>query len=348
MPVGAAVLGGVASGVGGSLIGSLLSPSRGGTAPGVSPVSQLPGQAQMGKDLQKGTQDYLKTAQQYYGMDPSYANQAFQSMYSNPYAAAAQSAAGQAGGMSGDWASRAAAAGQGAMGAGQQALQAGQQVWQTAQDPQQALYNQMQQRVMDQSNVINSQYGLGASPAGAGVAGQNLSNFDIAWQNQQLQRQMQGQQALNQGIGAYTGASQQGLGMGQTGVGMQQQAGALPYQTAQGIAQGQFGAIGANQAAMQGGMQPYQQNIGNMQQYLGIGQGAQAQAASQAYQQQQLQGQGAANIANLATRGIQAGMNAYMGGGGGQPGGVDMTGFYTPTAQLFGPDTSTGGYTPAF
>lgn len=350
MPIGSAILGGVASGIGGSLVGSLLSPSRGGTAPGVSPVAQLPGQAEMAKNLQSGTQDYLKTAQQFYGMDPSYANQAFQAMYANPYAAAAQTAAGQAGGMSGDWANRANLAGQGAMGAGQQALQAGQQVWQTAQDPQQALYNQMQQRVMDQSNAINSQYGLGASPVGAGVAGQNLTNFDIAWQNQQLQRQLQGQGALNQGIDAYTGAARQGLGMGQAGVGMQQQAGALPYQTAQGIGQNQFGALSANQAAMQGAMSPYQQQINNMANYLGLGQAAQAQAAGQAYGQQQLQRQDAANIGNLAARGIQAGMDAsgwFGGGSGGSQPGVDMGGFYTPTTQLMGP-TDMGMYTPSY
>jgi len=350
MPIGAAIAGGIASGVGGSLVGSLLSPSRGGSAPGVAPTVQLPGQAEMAKNLQSGTQDYLKTAQQFYGMDPSYANQAFQAMYSNPYAAAAQTAAGQAGGMSGDWASRAAAAGRGAMDAGTQALQAGQQVWQTAADPQDALYRQMQQRVMDQSNAINSQYGLGASPVGAGVAGQNLTNFDLAWQQQQLQRQIQGQQALNQGINAYTGAAGTGLGFGQTGVGMQQQAGALPYQTAQGIGQGQFGALAANQAAMQGTMTPYQQQINNMANYLGLGQSAQAQAAGQSYGQQQLQRQDAANIGNLAARGIQAGMDAsgwFSGGTGGSQPGADMTGFYTPTTQLMGP-ADMGMYTPSY
>jgi len=286
--------------------GSYLASQNAGSnaaATGVNPATQMPSQGSMAQNLYGADVGYMGQAGQYYGMDPNYANQAFANMYANPYAAGMQSAAGQAGATAGEFAPFASAAGMQTLGAGQQALGAGQQIWNTAQDPQSALFNQLQNQVQQQSNVTNSQYGLGASPAGAAVANQNLANFDINWQNQQLARQMQGQNALNAGLGAYQNAANAGLGMGQTGIGLQQQAGALPYQAGQNIAANQFGALAQNQAAMQGGLQPYQQNINNMDAYLGLGQAAQAQANQQAYQQQLLQQQ---NIANLAQFGTQA------------------------------------------
>jgi hypothetical protein len=293
----------------GAVAGSLLAPHAGGSAPGVNPVANLPGQEKMGRDLQSATQNYMKTAEQYYGMDPNYANQAFMQMYNNPYAQNVQAGANQAGGIYGSMVPGAMRASQQAMGAGQQALGASQQIYNTAFDPQQDLYRQQQQRTLDQANMTNSMYGLGASPVGAGAANQALSNFNIDWQNQQLGRQIQGQQALGQGINQYTGATNAGLGYGQAGAGFAQQAGAMPYMAAQGISQDQMAAIMANQAAMQGGMGQYQQNIGNMQRYLGIGADQQSQANQQAYQQQLLAGQGAGNIANLATSSMYAYLN---------------------------------------
>jgi len=293
----------------GSVAAAAMAPDPSGTAGGVRSTVQLPDQAGAAQALNLANQNYMTQAGQFYGLDPQYANQAFNAMYNNPYAGGMQTAAGQAGTMAGQFAPQAAAMGQGAFGAGQQALGAGQQVWQTAQDPQNALFNQLQNQVQQQANVTNSQYGLGSSPAGAAAANQALGQFDINWQNQQLARQQQGQQALNAGINAYTGAAQQGLGMGQAGISLQQQAGALPYATAQQIGQGQFGAINQNQLAMQGAMQPYQQNINNLNSYLGLGQAAQAQANQQAYQQQQMQNQ---QIAGLAQLGTQA-YTSYMG-----------------------------------
>src|ERR1700756_743072 len=69
------------------------------------------------------------------------------------------------------------------------------QILGTSMDPQQALYGRTLQQITDQSNAMNSMYGLGKAPAGAGVTGQNVSNFNIDWQNQQLARQIQGAQA---------------------------------------------------------------------------------------------------------------------------------------------------------
>jgi hypothetical protein len=78
---------------------------------------------------------------------------------------------------------------------------AGASVLNTAFDPQSALYNRTQQQVTDQANAVNSQYGLGSSAAGAGVANQASENFNIDWQNQQLARQTQGLGAVGQAFG---------------------------------------------------------------------------------------------------------------------------------------------------
>ena len=87
-------------------------------------------------------------------------------------------------------------------------------------DPQQALYRRTLQQVGDQSNAVNSMYGLASSPYGAGLANQALSNFNIDWQNQQLARQ---QQAL----GAASGAYGQAGGLGATAGGLYGTAGNL-------------------------------------------------------------------------------------------------------------------------
>ena len=71
----------------------------------------------------------------------------------------------------------------------QQALRgAGNSIYQTAFDPQQALFNQLTQQTTDQTRAADSARGLAMSPYSVGNESQALSNFDINWQNQQLQR----------------------------------------------------------------------------------------------------------------------------------------------------------------
>jgi hypothetical protein len=66
-------------------------------------------------------------------------------------------------------------------------------------DPQGQLYDREYQKMQDQQNAINSMYGVSSSPYGAGLAGDASRNFNIDWQNQQLQRQM----AALQGFGGF-------------------------------------------------------------------------------------------------------------------------------------------------
>jgi hypothetical protein len=59
-------------------------------------------------------------------------------------------------------------------------------------DPQNALYNRTQARLSDQIGAGNANSGLAGTPYGESVRGNALGNFNIDWQNQQLQRMMQG------------------------------------------------------------------------------------------------------------------------------------------------------------
>jgi hypothetical protein len=124
-------------------------------------------------------------------------------------------------------------------------------ILQSGMDPRGALYNRTQQQVTDQQNAVNSLSGVGTSPYGAGVTGQAQQNFNIDWQNQQLQRQiaagqaasgLSGQQASNiQGAGSLlsglTGAGA-GLGLGVAG---------------ERLAQGQAGAKALSDLTTAGG-----------------------------------------------------------------------------------------------
>ena len=152
--------------------------------------------------------------------------------YGGQYQNAANSAAGTYAGLAGTL-NQAANNNWGTQGA---LLNAGQQVYQTALDPQNALYNRTAQQLQDQTGATNSMYGLGSSGAGAGVANQAMSNFNIDWQNNQLQRQVQGLQAYGQMAGVAGQYGQAATGQAEAAPGYALQAGSLPYQTAQSIA----------------------------------------------------------------------------------------------------------------
>jgi hypothetical protein len=120
------------------------------------------------------------------------------------------------------------AAGQGtaAIGQGANMYNASNAVLNTAFDPQQQLYNRMFQQNQDQTNASQAQRGITMSPYGAGAAAESNKNFNIDWQNNQLQRQTQGLQSAGQG-------NTTGANLGSTGVNQTMAAGQLPYNAAQ-------------------------------------------------------------------------------------------------------------------
>lgn len=72
---------------------------------------------------------------------------------------------------------------------GQNAFNFGNQALQQGFDPQNALYNRTAQQVQDFSRASSEARGIDKSPYGAGLENQAMSNFDIDWQNNALQRQ---------------------------------------------------------------------------------------------------------------------------------------------------------------
>src|SRR6185437_11668286 len=182
--------------------------------------------------------------------------QAQQNISNNPYAGLAQQGAG-------------AVANLGTGVAGQQfgganaLFGAGNQILGSAFDPQQALYNRTQQQVMDQINAANAASGV-SGPAAAGVAQQGLTNFNLDWQNNLLNRQLAGERGAGQ---AFAGASDLGnLGLQTIG-----STSAAPDQTYLGNQQNIISGLNALNAGTLGAFALPQQMAQNAESYLGLG-----------------------------------------------------------------------------
>lgn len=244
----------------------------------------------------------------------------------NPYAGGYQQGAGQAGQMG-------MQAGAGTYGLGGQVQGMGQNLMPDVQsliamgfDPQNALYARTQQQVADQSNAQAAASGVGGTPYGQGVAGQTMSNFNIDWQNQQLQRAATGAGAAGQLGGAATGMIGQGAQLQSAGIGQFMQGAGQPYNTYAGINQNQLGLLNqANQygqgaaAIPQMQAQDYMQFLQGQSQFQGQQTGQQLQQAQQEFQQAQAIGQdiGSAVGGGFGMGGFGGGMGGMGGGGAG-------------------------------
>jgi hypothetical protein len=266
----------------------------------------LQGADQQWQNLQNQNYNVFSAAQpqlQNYGYDQLANQLAAYNKYGSPYQNAADVAGTQYGNVANQLVNAGALQGQqqGAL------INAGQQVYNTAFDPQSALYNRTVQQLQDQTGATNSMYGLGSSAAGAGVANQALGNFNIDWQNQQLQRQLAGLQGYGSAIGQAGQAAAQGGALGSAGAGYTLQSGQLPYEVGQYLG-GQPGQIGQNysqylQNTVYGPAQGFQSQAIP---YMNAGIGAQAVPY-----QNQVQGAGAAGA--LASQGIsQLGNNPQV------------------------------------
>lgn len=158
----------------------------------------------------------------------------------------------------------------------------GGQIANTAFDPQQALYARTLGQVTDQARANASAAGLGTTPVGLGATDWATNNFNIDWQNQQLQRQIAGGQAAG---GLYGQAS----GMQAGAAPLFMQSAAYPYQASQQVGQNQLGTLNQlGQLGLQAAQIPGQQIAG----YSGaLGQMGNLQ--QQAFNQQQQQFQNA-------------------------------------------------------
>jgi hypothetical protein len=197
-------------------------------------------------------------------------------LVNNPYASQYQQGAGTASQLG-----QLQALGQ--YGAGQNLQGGANAVLNTAFDPQSALYNQTLQNVTAQQNAQNAAAGVGTTPYGAGLQDQNLQNFNIAWQQQQLANQISG-------LGAASSASQAGQGLAAAAPGQYLNASQLPYSTYGAVGSGQIGALNTLGQFGQSAAALPQQQIADYQAYLGGGtaqQNANTNTANAAFGQQQ-------------------------------------------------------------
>lgn len=341
MPWGA--LAGVVGAVGGAAVSSAMSPSTSGGGPSYYIPTGLGGADTNWQTLLTQMMGNQNGIQNNSGLSSTSLGLGLNA--NNAYGPAYQSAADAAGTGYGNLANTMNT--QSGLNFGTQAslLNAGQQVYNMGMDPQNALYGRTAQQLQDQTGATNSMYGLGSSGAGAGVANQAMSNFNIDWQNNELSRALQGLQGLT-GAASTAGAyGQLGTAQAQSAPGYQLSAGQVPYQTAMGIA-GVPGQLGStyNTQVEQGPLSSASSIMGNIIPYMNNGQGAQ----SIPYQ---AQSQGAGAAGQIVSQGIQGLGNAYQnagswgnlfGGTTGSFGGGDFGGAFTSSPYYSGGGNSYG------
>jgi len=152
-------------------------------------------------------------------------------------------------------------------------------------DPQQALYGRTLQQLQDQTRSGLEARGIDSTPYGAGVEADALRNFNIDWQNNQLQRQLAAGQGAANLTGAAGGAFNTGAGLGSQGLSTMAQYGMLPYSTYGGIAGDTLSGLNTLGQAGLTATQIPQMAIGDWTNLLGVGNQA-GQVANQAFRNQ--------------------------------------------------------------
>jgi hypothetical protein len=200
------------------------------------------------------------------------------------------------------------------------------QIWNQAADPQQALYNMLSGQQGAQLNAQNAMSGLSGTPYGANLVSQGLQNFSLNWQNELLNRMMQGGQAAGNlyGRAGSLGAmapqiGQSNLALGQGGANLINQAGQWPMNVWDQYINQLMGLTGAAQTGI---MQPLQAGAGDLMNYLKLGQDSQQNALNRAQlqlqQQQQQQSGFGSMLGGLVMPALfgQGGIGSIFGGQG--------------------------------
>jgi len=320
---------GMIAGIGGLVGGAMGMFGGGSSVPSGPPPWLMPNMNEAAGGAFSGIQGlsgYGNTAQGAAGP----AQNTFQSLYNNPYAGGYQGGANFAGGLGQNAALAGYNTGGALTGAGLSALPYAQSIFNTAMDPQMALYGRTQQAVTDQSRANLEASGTAGTPYGAGLMNDATRNFNIDWQNNQLQRQIAGAQGAGGLLTAGGNLANLGTGMQNVAPGQFLSASGMPYGAFSQIGGDQFGAI--NQLL---GTTGNAQNISNQQiqdwlAYVQAGNQAggvanqaysnQLQANQQQFNQQQrygqMFGQGLYGLGQTPF-GQQYGLSGMMGGGGG-------------------------------
>ena len=149
---------------------------------------------------------------------------------------------------------------------------AGQQVWNTALDPQKALYNRTLNQITQQDNAQQAARGIGMSPIGQELSNQAVSNFNIDWQNQQLQRQLAGLQGLGSAYGGATNMGVAGSNLVNSAAQNAYLGAALPVQLGNAALQTPLALLSNAYPLLNAGNAANAAQAGLGMQYMGVGQ----------------------------------------------------------------------------
>lgn len=273
----------------GSAIGSLF----GGGAPSQpnTSVYQPSGTGSQDQNIQNllGQQyNTLYGANNPYTQTQPQAQSIFNSLYNNPGTAGYQAGATAAGNAYTGVGQNALMNSSSLAGSVNPLLQGAGQVLNTAFDPQSLLYNQSLQQATNLANVSNAQYGLTGQQA-AGNTSNDLNQFNIDWQSQQLQNQLAGLSGASSATGAAGQAGINAGNIGQGGAVSLLAGGATPYETNTAIGSAQQNALNNYIQQLLGPAASTTGTVNQGQSYLNEGVTAsndQATQASQAYQNQ--------------------------------------------------------------
>lgn len=207
--------------------------------------------------------------------------QVFQSLFNNPNTGGYNAGAAASGAQSTNLGTQGVGASNALNTSALQLLPGAQQVTNLGLDPQSQLYNQQLQQTNDRANVNNAQYGLTGQQA-AGNVNQADTNFNIDWQNNELQRAIAGLGAGASAVSNAGGAANTANNIGTAGAANTLQGGTAPYAAGQTVGANQTSAI-MNYIRQLLGPVTSSQSVGsNLSSYLGQGIGASNDAASQA------------------------------------------------------------------
>lgn len=222
----------------GSIAGGLLGGGAGAKAGPAGVGTYYPNVGQNNQNYEQLINDQMGNIKQLQGVAPSAAFSNYDTASKNPFAQAFQTGAGQAGQAYTQAGNNSIGYGQAVGGQVNPLVQGSQQVMQMGLDPQRALHDQQRQGAMDTANATNAQYGLSGPWAGH-EANQAAQNFETNWQENALQRAMQGLSAGAGGINAAGNVGQQAGNLQTGGAADLYQGSGLPYNTAQGISNNQ-------------------------------------------------------------------------------------------------------------
>lgn len=185
------------------------------------------------------------------------------------------------------------------------ALPYGNQILNTAFDPQQELYKKLLNQTEQQQNAQNAAMGIGTSGVGAGIQDQNLQNFNIGWQAQQLANQATGINAYDQLSSTAGNNISNAANLKSTGANLIAEGAALPYNTANVPGSTDVSAISNLSSAGINSQQIPQQAINDILAYLSGGTNASSVAVGSA-------NTGYKNLSNEAS-----GLGSLLGNSGG-------------------------------